>query len=312
MRYSLSSTGAYNAASASSPYLEYSECNLQNFTQRYNRFDKLCLSSRAEYACKIDYSKFDRTESASNQSVTYRYCQREPFYLCISISDTTLRIEFTGKVLLDDYPQLISYKNIDVCFENINALDVCRIDTASVLNDSRVYACDVIGDIHTSVPLTVLKSPLVIKSNRRWCISESTDFKLRIQNTVITKRNKTAMVIYDKHHEINMADNRMFLSVLKNPPKLLACFKNAIRYELNLKSVACIRKYLQLTDNSLKSVLYSSCDAIANVLDEIFEPSPVDRLCLYASSIKEFKDLLLLAVRHSTCISKCTYGKLQV
>ena len=43
-------------------------------------------------------------------------------------SNRELLIEFTGKILEDAYPELISSTNIRQCFENINKLGICQLN----------------------------------------------------------------------------------------------------------------------------------------------------------------------------------------
>ena len=64
----------------------------------------------------------------SNIGKAIRYSQRIPFniYMNYSLQDNRCIIEFSSKVLLDRYPELININNIQHCFENINRIGFCE------------------------------------------------------------------------------------------------------------------------------------------------------------------------------------------
>lgn len=55
-------------------------------------------------------------------------------------------IEFSGKILGDRYPELISINNIGQCFRNIEKLGFCKFDMDLIMK-AEVVSCDVTKDI---------------------------------------------------------------------------------------------------------------------------------------------------------------------
>ena len=90
-----------------------------------NTFDKIKLISRLEYAEIIDTSKFTAVTKDGNL-LYYKYTQNKPFNLNITMDNEhqELVLEFTGKVLLERYRELINTETIDYCLENINSLNI--------------------------------------------------------------------------------------------------------------------------------------------------------------------------------------------
>ena len=71
--------------------------------------------------------------------------QKSPFLLTIMVDyrkrETVL--EFTAKVLLSEYHQLIRLSNIHTCLNNINAMGICKIKS---FISATVVKCDITND----------------------------------------------------------------------------------------------------------------------------------------------------------------------
>ena len=92
-------------------------------------FDKLKIVTNIKDITDIDTTEFV-TQTKDGEILYYKYKQDTPFCLMIQVdfSNQELVIEFTGKILKEDYPQLINRNNIVKCFETINGIGICKID----------------------------------------------------------------------------------------------------------------------------------------------------------------------------------------
>lgn len=234
------------------------------------KFDRLKIVTSIEYISNIETNIF-LTQSIGNRPLYYKYLQETPFYLLImaDISKQELVIEYTGKILLDDYPQLINRTNIRNCFETINRMGICCLDVENIMEKGEIWKCDVTQDI-TSNQLTeiVKQTKQSIANYDKWnCDRYETD-GICIYNSVKTKRHKKRLIIYDKHKELSKATNQDFFNKVHDSEKMMDYFKDKIRFEVNINTKEQIRKLLDITDNRIKSVMNSTANPILKVYDE--------------------------------------------
>lgn len=93
------------------------------------RFDKMKLITSIDYISGINTSVF-LSITKFDEVLYYKYQQDKPYSLLIMVdySHDELVLEFTGKILLDKYSQLINSDTIKDCLNNINSLQICRLD----------------------------------------------------------------------------------------------------------------------------------------------------------------------------------------
>ena len=111
-------------------------------------FDKLKIVVAEKYITNIDEDIFT-TIIKNGQIVEYGYEQQYPYLLYIEkdLIEHELVIEFTGKILQEQYPLLISKDTIHQCLDNINRLGICLIDVSSIITAAQVVKADVTQDI---------------------------------------------------------------------------------------------------------------------------------------------------------------------
>lgn len=237
-----------------------------------NKFDKIKLISKLEYVKIIDMSKFTTVTKEGN-ILYYKYKQNKPYSLNIRLylEQKELVLEFTGKVLLERYKELISIETISYCLENINKLNIVNLDIDKIINDSQVCLCDVTKDIiiDTDIKDMITQIKTMISSYDKWKYSPYSG-GISISNCAKTKKHKKRIIIYDKYEEMNMANNREFLNVINNEKEILNSFKNVKRIELNINTMKQIRTLLEIHDNSLLSVLNSIANPILKIIEQIF------------------------------------------
>ena len=201
-----------------------------------------------------------------------KYTMLSPYSLYIEADyfERELIIEFTGKLLKDDYPQLINKDTIYQCFQNINDMGLCNLDIEAIMKDGVVVKCDVCKDVD-------------YPNCQELC-------NLEISKNVKTRGCKCRLTIYDKGREIGIASNRAFLSSLTDSSEMLDYFKGKVRFELNLNSMQQIRKSLNLSDTAICSVLNSSATPIWDFVDKIVDDNDIGQI----NSLAELKNMLLL------------------
>ena len=208
-----------------------------------------------------------------------------------------LVIEFTGKILKEDYPQLINRNNIVQCLETINAIGICRIDTEAILAHGEICKCDVTKDISsTQMQEIIAQLKQSLTNYDKWTCAKYQGNGLVIYNTVKTDKYKKRLSIYDKRKELNKACNREFLNTISNRQEMLDYFQDKIRFELNIDTKAQIRLLLGVMDNRLHSVLSSNANPILTVFDEAIRPNEVTA---YHSDLKEYMMALLIRECHN-------------
>ncbi len=243
------------------------------------QFDRLKLITSSQNITNLNHTKFFETPMKQGDYY-YKYNQDSPFSLTIKNNPgkNELVIDFTGKVLKDAYPSLISHKTIRQCFDNICAMRICDLDIDAILDNSEVCLCDVTKDFVCNHPMAEIKRHIKasIRNYDKWLVKNCRNNGLEIYNSVTTPRRFKRFIIYDKSKEMIRAENKGFLACVDNPNALLHQFDGRVRLELNLRSKEQIRNYLHIPNNQLQAVLNSTATPILEIYDEsIAETIPV-------------------------------------
>lgn len=232
-------------------------------------FDKLKLIAPIDIIDHINEQEFQTIVKDGNIT-SYRYQQDQPFYLLIrkDFLHNECVIEFTGKILLDRYPELINLNNIRYCIEQINRLGICVIDTDRLLKTANVVKCDVTKDIPSSqIKEIILQTKQNLSNFDKWEVEKYSN-GICLRNKVTTDRYKKRVCIYNKEKELSAQSNATFLNAVRCKSALLDYFKDKVRFELNIGTVLQVKHYLQITDNSLNKVLASTANPILSIIDE--------------------------------------------
>ena len=159
------------------------------------RFDKMKLITSIDYITNINDAAF-LTISNSNEVLHYKYQQDKPYSLLILVdfNHDELVLEFTGKALLDKYPQLINYETIKDSLNNINKLNVCRLDVEAILHDAEVAKCDVTKDIETDINVINNTIRQNLKNYTKWFVEQRNN-GIVLKNVVSTPKYKKRLTI---------------------------------------------------------------------------------------------------------------------
>lgn len=253
------------------------------------RFDKIRFVTPLSNVSLCDNEKW-QTTSQNGEIICQRFKQMHPCLIVVEVHypSNELTVEFTGKILKDDYPMLISRKTIRKCLDAVNEIGVCVLDIDKVLSDSTLLKCDVTNDI-VGVDISDLKNYVTshITNNKVWKVkSFPQKNNIVIEKEVSTARAKRRMTIYDKHKELERRTNLTFLEWVHDPKKILSYFSERIRFELNLVTCRAIMQELDVDDCSLITVLDSTANPLSvffnNVLFEDTQNSiQVDSMRMY-------------------------------
>ena len=200
-------------------------------------------------------------------------------------------LEFTGKILKDDYPSLINKDNIRICLSNINELGFCNLNIDGILSDGEVVKADVCQDVIHPDYKDLTKSIRAGVANFNKYLVRNIGDNFIIEKNVQTKSYKRRLTIYDKQQELERASNRNFLNCVEDKDKLLSSFNGTLRFEMNLNSKEQLRQCLNITDTSIQSVLCSNSKPLWDFLDKAITDKSVETV---SGNLTDLKNQLLL------------------
>ena len=256
------------------------------------KLDKIKIVSTIENIKRLNEDIFEN-KVKDGCIVEQRYTMMSPYYLYIEVDyrEQELILEFTGKILKDNYPDLIHRNNIKTCLCNINDLGLCELDIDGILADGVVVKTDVCQDVDCSDCRTLTQSLRASVNNFKKYLVRNINDNFVIEKNVQTKGYKRRLTIYDKEKELQKASNRRFISSLNYPETVLDNFRGKMRFEMNLNSKEQIRQSLNIADTSIASVLNTSATPIWDFLDGAISDSEVGTNC---TTLTELKNQLLL------------------
>lgn len=262
------------------------------------KFDKLKLVTKIDYISDIDYSKFI-LNSKEDSILYYKYQQERPFYLLVMVNyqHNELVLEFTGKILLDNYTNLIHLYTAKDCLSQINRLGICHLNVESIMTDSNVVKCDITKDIECGSMQDIITNVRQNLSNyKKWVTKPYRKEGITIENVVTTPRYKKRLIVYDKAKELQSANNRYFLNAVSNPNEILSYFNDKTRFELNINTMDQIRNLLNIPNNTLSAVLTSKANPILSVIDEAIK-----------YNVCQQRTMTLRDYEHSLLLKECGY-----
>lgn len=270
----------------------------------YLTFDRLKIKANYKYLLEQQI-QFNQTYNPKNGELIGQYYSSKddtfvPFNLYIAISKPkqTLTLEFSSKILGENYPKLISKHTIRQCLENINKLGICLIDVEGILQTGCVTSADVTKDVHATLSDETLHAlSLWVKNYRRYkwdyYDSEGIDFIRDVKSS----KCKECIRIYRKEKEITKPKNKDFLALLPNKWDVINHFKDVTRFEIKLETIGKVRDYLNLQDTYISDVLKSDANPILSIYDRVFgEPSDIPYI--QSSNCEDFAMQLILNAYH--------------
>lgn len=240
------------------------------------KFDKLKIVSDLKNIKIYDENRFDKI--IKNNIITELIFNIiQPYSLCIKLDYIAdeLVIEFSGKILKNDYPKLISTATINTCFENINKMGFCWIDCENIMT-AKVVKCDVSKDIICSdIPSMTTYIRNNLSNYQKYICRLLRNGNFVIEKNVTTRQAKKRLTIYDKGKEMSKVENLRYMAecgIAKNR------FDGVCRFELNLNSIAQIKSSLEVADVRLRTVLNATINPIQVFMNDVLsdeQPLPM-------------------------------------
>jgi hypothetical protein len=264
--------------------------------------DRIKIKTNSRYVKHMDTIS-SSVISRNNIEEAVRYNQGKPYKLYInnSLKDNKCNIEFSAKVLGDEYYQLINKDNIRQCLENINGLGLCRFEVEDIVNESEVMSLDITSDISgISIPDRIAVKSCLRYINKYHIEKYSRD-GITIMKDAKTPNRKERLIIYDKYKELHNADNRAFINSIDDAYAMFSRFYGKFRVEANVKTHKQIRDLFQVESIKLLDVLHSDANPLLTLFDNIFNVPDtrvykVDetQTLLSYESFNDMKDALIL------------------
>lgn len=266
------------------------------------RFDRIKLKTKASYITWLNPNFVEETKPHTIKLYS-------PFLIYIQLRPRRGEaiIEFTSKVLLDEYPKLITHETISKCFENLCDMGYCSLDSNSIINDSDLMSADITQDID-GISLPQDFSLMLISNLKR--ISDYTVVKYQnsgytIINHLKTPHLKIRLSIYDKYKELQKSPNKSFLNMLSDPNALMDFYRNMYRVETNMKTQAQLRCYCEVNDNKLISFLTSKANPLMKLFNTVFanDTNESDHVISNNTSILDYESINQL--RDALILKEC-------
>ena len=246
--------------------------------------------------------------SKNNIYMGRRYSQRKPFkiYLDYSFQKDSCVIEFSSKLLLDRYPELINKNNIHECLKNFVNIGLCDMDIDGVILDSELLTCDITTDFGGIVQ----PDRLAIKA----CLSNPNKFRVQkygnsghvIDKLVRTPNRKLRMILYDKGKELRKSSNADFVGIVENKEAMLNYFDGKFRIEANIRTKEQIRRLFGTESTNLMDALNSNANPLLTIFDEVFRfPDEPDQPNQEMPSPLSYSDLKIL--KNALLLKACDY-----
>lgn len=262
------------------------------------KFDTVKIRTKKEYLINtiIPFSpKINKYGECTGIYYSSKDDKSIPFDLYIGESYTrqSVTLEFSSKILLDDYPKLITRTTFRQCLENINKLGICTIDVDRIVSDcsfSKVHITNDIDYTLTNDKLSILNS--CVSDYRRYKWEHYEGEGIRYTKDVKSKDCKETIVIYDKEKEILSNKNKPFLDLLDNPNTVIDYFSGKTRFEMELDSPKKICKFLNIGSAHINYIFGSKVNPLLVQFNKIFGEGEIED----KYSITNYEDYSMQAI----------------
>jgi hypothetical protein len=199
----------------------------------------------------------------------------------------SLKLQFSAKVLNDDYFQGINKNTIHNAIDNINQIGIIDIDVNKLIDGGIFHNIDSTNNVNMGMYdlpnewKGICSSLAIAKNNSLFDVHTYNRFN---NKGIVYKGNQTSqknrLIIYDKFTELNTTKNKDFLNSCKNPLIMLNSAKNILRVESNQTSHKAIKDRFLTTSTIVNEVLNSSAMPNIYMLDKITQPHHTNQMQL--------------------------------
>ena len=212
----------------------------------------------------------------------------------IKETNNEIILDFSAKILLDDYNKLVSIDNIQQCIERYNEVSPMQLDVSKVIEDSRVLNCDTTQMIYPKYGINLCADSLMMLSTKDRC--KVTRYKKKqnsgLQFDASILKEKRRLILYDKFSAITkgLKTTNIFLSKCNNPTKVINQCKDSLRVEQNHCTLKSIRNRFKVIDNNLLSVLQSAESVNYNFFKSVKQQEKQKKELGYQFDLFEFAE----------------------
>lgn len=281
---------------------------MNSYENKNLKFDTVKIRTKKEYLINtiIPFTpKINKYGECTGMYYSSKDDKSIPYNLFIGTNNNfqSLTLEFSSKVLLDDYPKLITRKTFRQCLDNINNLGICAIDIDRIVNDcyfSKVHITNDIDYILTNEILSLLNS--CVGDYRRYKWEHYEGEGIRYTKDVKSQSCKESIVIYDKEKEVQSRKNKQFLDLLNNPDAVIDYFSSKTRFEMELDSPKKICKSLNIGTTHINYIFGSKVNPLLVQFNKVFGEGEIKN----KYSITNYEDYSMQAIieKHSGDLKK--------
>jgi len=249
------------------------------------RFDTVKFTTDTQYLISYNSDIFKHDvdiESGEIISVQFSSLKGKnilPFQLYISANFQTkiMIIEFSSKLLLEAYPQLISIETFKECLMNIEKLGICKLDEERIMDDCLFSKLHITRDLPLILTPKILDTLNACTDNyRRYKWKRYENNAIKFTNDIISTKHKEEFIIYNKGKEITQSKNSSFLNMLANKDEIVAYFSDKTRFEVKLESRRKIKDELKIADTSFKTIFELENNIVLRQFDKLFAKKSTD------------------------------------
>lgn len=223
------------------------------------------ISKNIEFDKKYENGLLIREQYISNKNIPFN------LYIGISYISQSLTLEFSSKILLDDYPKLIAQTTFRQCLININKLGICTIDVDAITNDCYFSDIDITNDIDYILTDKVLSSlNLCTNDYRRYKMKPYGKTGITFNKDVKSKENDISLTIYNKEVELELSKNKKFLSLTNNCDTIKEYFRGKVRFEMTLDTSNKICDFLNIENTHISNIFKSKVNPLLTQFNLIF------------------------------------------
>lgn len=255
------------------------------------RFDKLKISVPLSVVSGYEDNPKFEVAIKNGEILRYSFSNTLPLLHLSIYPAKGIIMEFTGKILMEQYADLINESNIMKCLMRVEEMSGLTIDKVRLCELGDVLACDVTQDLAIEDLPSLLNIIETYKKTPQWMFLHYTSDGYALEKIVKTPRCKRRLLFYDKAKELQKSKNIQFLNSLSNGDEVRNYFSDKTRVELNLTSSKPVRNVLKISDNKVWSVLQSQATPLYDILMEALQlPKEVETY----NSVSDFQRGIIL------------------
>lgn len=242
------------------------------------QFDTIKLVTDTKYISLINNTLFKNDiDLASGEIISIEYRSKNhpditPFELYIRANYLShkMTIEFSSKILLVDYPLLISSQTFRQCLTNIDTIGICKLDIDSIIGDCHFSKLHIVKDIELELTPTIL-------GRLNQCTGDYRRYKWqRYKSAIQFARDvkaidcRESITVYNKEEELVRSENRLFLNKTGSEELILNHFRGKTRFEVKLENKRKIQKELGIANTDYSSVMSCRKNIVLHQFEKIF------------------------------------------